>query len=128
MRGGSLAGRLRAAGAKGCAAALILAAPGCVSYSYVDAQQVQHVVGFVDVAMPLPQGARSEPAATAIATTTLGIAISRRSDGSDGFAVGYTKDMTIALPNGACLDLETDGVCKALGNKPHSTQSGSIAQ
>ncbi len=110
MRGGDLAGRLCAAGARGCTIALVLVAPGCVSYSYVDAHQVQHVMGFVDVATPLaPPSAK--PGATSVTLRAFGLSVFRHPVAGSSVALGYSEQSIVSLPDNACLDLQTKGVC-----------------
>ena len=110
MRGGSLAGRLCAAGAKCCTVAPILLAPGCVSYSYVDAHRVQHLVGFVDVALPLAPSP-GKPVATAVTVRTFGLSVFRHPDAGSAVSLGYSEQSVVTMPDNACLDLQSRGVC-----------------
>ncbi len=110
MRGGILVGKLRAAGAVCCVLALGFLAPGCVSYSYVDAHQVQHVVGFVDVAMPPPSG---KPEATAVTLRSFGLSVFRHPTAGSDIALGYSEQSIVSLPDNACLDLAARNVCAA---------------
>jgi len=111
MRGGRLAGRLCAIGATGCAIALVLLAPGCVSYSYVDSHQVQHVVGFVDVALPLAPSGKA--GATSVTLRAFGLSVFRHPTAGSGVSLGYSEQSIVTLPDNACLDLQTNGVCAA---------------
>jgi len=108
MRGGRLAGGLMGAAAKCGVAALVLLAQGCVSYSYVDAHQVQHVVGFVDIAMTPPSG---KAGATAVTLRAFGLSFFRHPTAGSGVALGYSEQSIVNLPDNACLDLQTKGVC-----------------
>jgi hypothetical protein len=92
---------------RGAALAALCAAGGCVSYSYVDADHVQHIVGFVDVTAP----AAGDGQTTSLTTTTLGVALYRRPQSNVGLTLGYNKETLVSLPSGACIDLNTAGVC-----------------
>ncbi|MEJ0028755.1 MAG: hypothetical protein WDN01_22235 [Rhizomicrobium sp.] len=110
MRGASLAGRLRAAGARCCTAALALSAQGCVSYSYVDAHQVQHVVGFVDVALPAAPSS-GKAGATAVSLRTFGLSFFRHPAAGSDIALGYSEQSIVSLPDNGCIDLQAKSLC-----------------
>jgi len=81
---------------------------GCVSVSYVDSDNVRHVIGFVDVAVKGNQGA------SAVQVTGLGL--SAYSDDADGGGVvlGYSRTIFLTVSDQACIDLNLPGPC-ALG-------------
>ncbi|HEY4943171.1 MAG TPA: hypothetical protein VII56_17200 [Rhizomicrobium sp.] len=101
-----------------CAALPIFALPGCVSYSYIDANTVQHVVGFVDIATPLASGKAGEPAATSVTVTSFGVSLHRSPAADNGLTLGYSSETIVSLPSGACLDLNAKGVCASLRALP----------
>ncbi len=107
MRGGSLAGRLGSAGARFCVLAFALSAAGCVSYTYVDANRIQHVVGFVDVAMTPP----ATTSATAVTLRSFGFSFFRHPNAGSDVSLGYSEQSIVNLPDNACLDLQAKGLC-----------------
>jgi len=120
MRGGDSVGGLGAAVAKCCMVVLVLLAPGCVSYSYVDAHQVQHVVGFVDVAMPLasPTG---KAGATAVTLRSFGLSFFRHPTAGSDIALGYSEQSIVSVPDNTCIDLEAKGPCADRDLHPATT-------
>jgi len=110
MRGGSVASGLRVASKFGVFAFSLISA-GCVSYTYVDSHQVQHVVGFVDVAMAPPAGKSS---ATAVILRSFGLSFFRHPTAGSDISLGYSEQSVVSLPDNACLDLQAKGVCADL--------------
>ena len=80
---------------------------GCLSFSYVDSDNVRHVVGLVDVAI------RQEESARAIRVTGIGLsAFSAQGEGEGkGLVLGYSEATFLSLEDGACIDLNTPGLC-----------------
>lgn len=86
----------------------------CVSYSYVDAAGTQHVVGWVKLDLPPP----APGGAGALSITTLGLSAYARPATGAGIALGYNKETLLAVPDNACIDMRTFGVC---GARAHET-------
>ena len=88
---------------------LLVGLTGCISYTYTDAKGVEHVIGFVDVAIsPSSTGA---PVGHAVSVTSLGIAAYTQPGESRGLVMGYARQTTLALKDNACIDLKTIGPC-----------------
>ena len=83
---------------------------GCASISYVDPGGARHVVGLVAMTLPPPEASGVE----AVALTTFGVSV--RAGGASGgqATLGYSRDVLLAAPSNACLDLATPGPCRAL--------------
>ena len=90
-------------------AAVFLTLSGCVSYSYVDDHDVQHVIGFVDVAIPGADG----HAPKSVSVTGFGLFAFSHPDRGSGVVLGYSRETSLELPNGSCLDLNSVGTCSA---------------
>jgi hypothetical protein len=88
-----------------------LLAAGCASVTYLDSEGFRHVIGLVDVTIPNPLDANSKALATAVTITSLGLAISRPTDGGSNLLIGYGRETIVSLPQDACLDLEYEGPC-----------------
>lgn len=80
---------------------------GCISYSYVDRDEVRHVVGFVNVAV-----GGSEPVRAA-RVTILGVMVGRDPIHGSSVTVGYRDDRVLAVPDHTCIDLKVPAVCAA---------------
>ena len=94
-------------------AAVAISAAGCASITYTDAHHVQHLVGWVDLALP---PGTSETRATS--TTTLGLAVVANGAGSRQVSLGFARDTIVTVPSGACLDLQQPGPCAARQSAP----------
>jgi hypothetical protein len=94
------------------AAALISALTGCVSYSYLDDQKIQHVIGFVDLAI-IPAGPPpADPAPKLDSISAIGLSAYSNPDGG-GVALGYTRETFLILPGNSCIDIGAPGPCAA---------------
>jgi hypothetical protein len=87
--------------------ALACGMSGCVSYSYVDRDNVRHVVGFMNVAID-----QSKPA-QASRVTVLGVAVGRDPIHGGSITLGYRDDRLLAVSDHACVDLQVPAVCAA---------------
>lgn len=85
-----------------------LALGGCASFTYVDRQNVRHVVGLVDVAVDDRAGSRM------VAATTFGLAVTGATADGGGVAIGYSRNVFLALGRDACVDLKAAGPCAEL--------------
>ena len=94
------------------AAILISASTGCVSYSYLDDHNVQHVVGFVDLAIAPAGPPPADPAPKLTSISAIGLSAYSNPDGG-GVALGYTKETFLILPGNSCIDLAAAGLCAA---------------
>lgn len=87
---------------------------GCLSFSYVDSDNVRHVVGLVDVAV--------ERRDTVEALQVNGFGLTAfAGDQGDGLVLGYSRSTYVSAADGACIDLQTPGPCAARrekGNAP----------
>lgn len=104
--------RLARALLKSCAALCSLGLSACASVEYVDSNDVDHVIGFVDIAQPIARSpAHGATSSAAVTVTTIGAAIYQR-PGNSGIAIGYNQETTVALPlAGGCIDLQPKDVC-----------------
>jgi len=94
------------------AAILISASTGCVSYTYLDDHNVQHVVGFVDLAI-IPAGPPpADPAPKLNSISAIGFSAYSNPDGG-GVALGYTKETFLILSDNSCIDIGAPGPCAA---------------
>jgi hypothetical protein len=96
---------------RACAAILSLALAGCVSYSYVDDHNVQHVVGFVHVAIDRGHGAAAGSTPTAVSVTGIGLSAYTDPINGNGVILGYGKEVFLTIPNNSCIDLDPAGPC-----------------
>ena len=111
----------------GCATALgelVLAAAlsGCVSFSYLDGENVRHIIGFTDIA-DVHDAAQNRP--SVIAVTTVGVSAYRLGEKS-GFALGYNRDVLVSVPNNSCVDLNRIGPCN--DNRPAVAASTGVPE
>lgn len=93
---------------------------GC-AVSYVDSNNVRHVIGFVDVALPVAPTEASGPTPSVVSVTSLGVHVYSGTQNGSGVVVGYGKETVLTMPNNACVDLSAPGPCVA-GN-PTSPQT-----
>lgn len=95
--------------------AMVGALSGCLSFTYVDADNVRHVVGLVDVAV------ERRGAVEAVQVSGLGLAALSGGPQGDGIVLGYSRATFVSAADGACIDLQTPGPCAARqeqGNVP----------
>ena len=90
---------------------------GACSYSYVDANNVRHVIGLVDMSIA-PPNAGSEPVATAVSVTSVGMHIYSGTANGGGVVLGYGKETIVLIPNNTCIDLNNPGPCLAAREAP----------
>lgn len=92
----------------------VLAAGGCVSYSYVDKDHNRHVIGFVNATIRTDGASGANPPSRALDMRSLGLSIN--STGGDGvtFTLGYSHAVFVILPTGACVNLTAMGPCGAI--------------
>src|SRR5262249_53916466 len=88
---------------------------GACSYSYVDANNVRHVVGLVDMTIA-PANTGSEPVATAVSVTSVGMHVYSGTANGGGVVLGYGRETVLLIPNNACIDLNSPGPCLAARN------------
>lgn len=89
---------------------LCLAVQGC-AFSYVDSNNVRHVVGFVDITLPVGKSDEASSASSAVSVTSVGVHVYSGRPNGGGFMLGYSKETVLLVPNNACVDIETPGVC-----------------
>jgi hypothetical protein len=94
-------------------AALFALLAGCVSYSYVDDRNIQHVVGIVDVAVGPANASPSDSTASGVSVTSIGLSAYSRPDTGSGVVLGYSEETFLLLPNNSCIDLNGAGFCAA---------------
>ena len=95
----------------GTAAALLVGLAGCVSYSYVDEHNVQHVIGFNDVTGVSAGDVSSDNASNAISVSSFGLTAYSGPNNDGGVTLGYSKQTFLYMPNNACVDLNAPGLC-----------------
>ncbi len=105
------------------AAILPVATAGCLSFSYVDDQNVRHVIGFVDLALPPADGAaaRKDAPAQAVTVTSVGLSVHAQPGNSGSVVFGYSKQTVLTLGDNACVDLGRPGPCSTLRASASST-------
>lgn len=106
-----------------CVALPCLFIAGCASITYVDSNNVQHVVGLLDVSIPESKTRPGGPSATSMTLTTLGVAVYRHPDSNSGVTLGYNRETVVSLPDGACLDITSGDVCKPLAASHNSERA-----
>lgn len=89
---------------------IVLNAAGC-AYSYVDSNNVRHIVGIVDVALPAAPAESVGP--SVVSVTSLGVHVYSGTSNGGGVVLGYGKETVLTMPNNACVDLGAPGVCAA---------------
>jgi hypothetical protein len=94
-----------------CVLALPFLSAGCVSFSYVDANNSRHIVGFVDLKVEPndTQSAKSEPSVQSV--TSLGLYFYSGGANGSGVVLGYAKETTVLVPNNSCVSLDLPGSC-----------------
>ena len=99
----------------GYAALLLLVSSmsGCVSYSYVDKNNVQHLVGFVHATIAPTDAAGAGAAPRVLDVYGLGLSMNSVPDAGSAFTLGYAHQRLILLPNNSCVDLNAPGPCAA---------------
>jgi hypothetical protein len=117
--------------ARGCrlsaaAVGLLFALAAC-SYSYVDSNNVRHVVGLVNVSIAAPATDAPDSTPSAVSVTSVGMHVYSGSANGSGVVLGYAKATTLLMPNNACIDLQTTSLCAASA-KPNSNDVDSGAQ
>jgi hypothetical protein len=101
--------------------ALFALLAGCVSYSYVDDRNVQHVVGIVDVAVRPANASPSDSTASGVSVTSFGLSAYSRPDTGSGVVLGYSEETFLLLPDNSCIDLNGAGFCAAPPASPAAT-------
>ena len=112
--------------ARGCrlsaAAVVLLFALAACSYSYVDANNVRHVVGLVTVSIAPPASDAPDSMPSAVSVTSVGMHVYSGSPNGSGVVLGYAKETTLLMPNNACIDLQATSLCAASA-KPNSNDA-----
>jgi hypothetical protein len=106
-------GRTGARALCGLAAAFTLPVltSACVSYSYVDANNRRHVVGFVDVTIESPDPKTAQMLPSVVTVSSFGLSAYSSTPRGSGLMVGYAKETTMVLPANSCVDLNEPGLC-----------------
>ena len=99
------------------AVSLALMSAGC-AYSYVDSNNVRHIVGLVDVAIPSAGSESSNPVASAVSVTSVGLYIFSGTANGGGVVLGYGKETVLTMTNNACVDLNAVGPCASAALPP----------
>ncbi len=86
-----------------------LSLSNCVAVSYTDGDNVRHIIGFVDVALP-PEDTGESPQATAVRIRTLGVNAFANPE-ANGVILGYGDATFMTVPNNSCVDLAVMGPC-----------------
>lgn len=97
----------------GGAIALSLLAICACSYSYVDSNNVRHVVGLVDMTIASGGANGVEPTATAVSVTSVGMHVYSGTARGGGVVLGYSKETLLVMPNNSCIDLQAATLCGA---------------
>jgi hypothetical protein len=92
------------------AVSLALMSAGC-AYSYVDSNNIRHIIGFVDVSLPAAPTEASGPMPTAVSVTSLGVHVYSGTVNGSGLVLGYGKETVLVMPNNACVDITAPGLC-----------------
>jgi hypothetical protein len=92
-------------------ALLAVASSGCMSFSYVDDNNVRHIVGLVHVAID-PGAGHDAPAARMIDLSGVGVSIQSVQDIGHAFTIGYARQRFLILTDNSCVDLDISGPCK----------------
>ena len=90
---------------------------GC-AYSYVDSNNVRHVVGLVDVTIPSTVPESAGPAASAVSITSVGLHVYSGTVNGGGIVLGYGKETVLLMENNACIDLNAVGPCASAALPP----------
>ncbi len=86
-----------------------LSLSNCVAISYTDDDNVRHIVGFVDVALP-PEDTEGSFQATAVRIRTLGVNAFSNPE-ANGVIFGYGDATFMTVPNNSCVDIAAMGPC-----------------
>lgn len=97
------------------ALAAALATSGC-AFSYVDSDNVRHIIGFVDVSLPATSADASGPQPSAVSVTSVGMHVYSGTANGSGVVLGYGKETVLTMPNNACVDLGKPGLCADAAN------------
>ncbi len=95
----------------GGAVALGLLLGGCLSVSYVDANNRRHIIGFVDVVVEQAAPGSTSPEPTTVSMTTVGIHMYSGAPEGSGLAIGYVQGTMVVMPDNSCVSLERPGAC-----------------
>jgi hypothetical protein len=110
-----LGNRIKEIATRYIAVASVALTASCVSYSYVDSRNVEHVIGFVDVALSPSSPGRDQPTPSAVKITTLGLsAFSATETGS--LTLGFSQLTLLIVPDNSCIDLNFPGPCSSPAN------------
>ncbi|WOF72617.1 hypothetical protein QMT40_000235 [Parvibaculaceae bacterium PLY_AMNH_Bact1] len=93
-----------------------LSLSNCMAISYTDDDNVRHIIGLVEIALP-PDEAGTRPRATAIRIRTLGVNAFSNPD-SSGVILGYGDATFMTVPNNTCVDLAAMGPCADFSSTP----------
>lgn len=92
------------------AVSLGLVSASC-AYSYVDSNNVRHIVGFVDVSLPATPTESSGPTPSAVSITSVGVHVYSGTANGSGLVLGYGRETVLMMPNNACVDIAAPGLC-----------------
>jgi hypothetical protein len=106
---------------------VVLASGGC-AYSYVDSNDVRHVIGIVDVALPAAPGEATGPSPSVVSVTSVGVHVYSGTSNGGGVVLGYGKETVLTMPNNACVDLSGPGPCAAGAAAAPQTANGKVSR
>jgi hypothetical protein len=116
---------------RGCrlsaAAVAMLFASGACSYSYVDSNNVRHVIGLVSMSIA-PSGEAPAIAPSAVSVTSLGMHVYSGAANGSGVVLGYSKETVLLMPNNACIDLQATSLCASSAKPSSNDVSGGARQ
>jgi hypothetical protein len=99
------------------------ATAGCLSFSYVDENNVRHVVGFVDMTIPADSRTQGDAAAQAVVVTSVGLSVHTHRENNSSVVLGFSRQTVLAVGNNACIDLQRAGPCASLRASASAPQS-----
>jgi hypothetical protein len=117
---------------KGCrlsaATVAVLLALGACSYSYVDSNNVRHVIGLVNVSITPTANEAPESTPSAVSVTSVGMHVYSGSPNGSGVVLGYAKETVLLMPNNACVDLQATSLCAASAKSNSNDVDGGARQ
>ena len=116
---------LRGVAILGTFAPLLVGLAGCLSYSYVDEHNVRHVIGFNDVTGGSAGDVSSDNASNAITVSSFGLTAYSGPNDDGGVTLGYSRQTFLYMPNNACVDLNTPGLCAQKGRTTPNVENPS---
>ena len=86
------------------------------AYSYVDSNNVRHIVGFVDVSLPAIATESSGPTPTTVSITSVGVHVYSGTANGSGLVLGYGRETVLTMPDNSCVDIAAPGLCAETAN------------